>query len=112
MRASSTSATPAGPVNEPPVIFCTAGRTTSTASSTSLLVASTGTGDRPYVRGCNTTRFLETFRNGQPSAVAVDLIALMDALKIEGDLAGFDWGRGLPASLRRFGQTLQGHGIP
>ena len=49
----------------------------------------------PYVRGYGTTRFLssDTFRNGQPSAVAVDLIALMDALKIEkAILAGFDWG--------------------
>src|SRR6476659_9592629 len=49
----------------------------------------------PYVRGYGTTRFLssETFRNGQPSAVAVDLIALMDALKIgKATLAGFDWG--------------------
>src|ERR1700704_2998588 len=49
----------------------------------------------PYVRGFGTTRFLsgETFRNGQPSALAVDTIALMDALKIEkATLAGFDWG--------------------
>jgi pimeloyl-ACP methyl ester carboxylesterase len=49
----------------------------------------------PYVRGYGTTRFLssETVRNGQPSAVAVDTIALMDALKIEkATLAGFDWG--------------------
>jgi pimeloyl-ACP methyl ester carboxylesterase len=49
----------------------------------------------PYVRGYGSTRFLssETFRNGQPSAVAVDLIALMDALKIQrATLAGFDWG--------------------
>jgi pimeloyl-ACP methyl ester carboxylesterase len=49
----------------------------------------------PYVRGYGTTRFLsgETFRNGQPSAVAADVIALMDALKIEtATLAGFDWG--------------------
>jgi len=49
----------------------------------------------PYVRGYGTTRFLssETFRNGQPSAVALDTIALMDALKIErATLAGFDWG--------------------
>jgi pimeloyl-ACP methyl ester carboxylesterase len=49
----------------------------------------------PYVRGYGTTRFLssETFRNGQPSAVAVDLVALMDALKIQkATLAGFDWG--------------------
>src|SRR4051794_8906800 len=38
----------------------------------------------PYVRGYGTTRFLsnDTFRNGQPSALAVDIIAFMDALKI------------------------------
>ena len=38
----------------------------------------------PYIRGYGSTRFLssETMRNGQPSAVAVDMIALMDALKI------------------------------
>jgi pimeloyl-ACP methyl ester carboxylesterase len=49
----------------------------------------------PYSRGYGSTRFLsnETMRNGQPSAVAVDIIALMDALKIEkATLAGFDWG--------------------
>jgi pimeloyl-ACP methyl ester carboxylesterase len=49
----------------------------------------------PYVRGYGTTRFLSTdpLRNGQPSALAVDLIALMDALGIEkAILAGFDWG--------------------
>ena len=49
----------------------------------------------PYVRGYGTTRFLssEIFRNGQPSALAVDIIAFMDALKIEkATLAGFDWG--------------------
>src|SRR5271169_4645563 len=49
----------------------------------------------PYLRGYGPTRFLstETFRNGQPSAVAVDIVALMDALKIEkAILAGFDWG--------------------
>jgi pimeloyl-ACP methyl ester carboxylesterase len=49
----------------------------------------------PYLRGYGPTRFLsgETFRNGQPSALAVDVIALMDALGIEtATLAGFDWG--------------------
>ncbi len=46
----------------------------------------------PYLRGYGTTRFLsdETVRNGQQSVVAVDLIALMDALKIDkAILAGF-----------------------
>src|SRR5213080_1709579 len=49
----------------------------------------------PYLRGFGTTRFLssDTLRNGQQSVVAVDIIALMDALKIErAILAGFDWG--------------------
>jgi pimeloyl-ACP methyl ester carboxylesterase len=49
----------------------------------------------PYLRGYGTTRFLssDTFRNGQQSVVAVDIIALMDALKIEKAIvAGFDWG--------------------
>ena len=49
----------------------------------------------PYVRGFGTTRFLsdDTFRNGEPGAVAVDVIAFMDALKIpQAILAGFDWG--------------------
>ena len=49
----------------------------------------------PYLRGYGTTRFLspDTFRNGQPSALGVDVIALMDALKIErAILGGFDWG--------------------
>ena len=49
----------------------------------------------PYLRGYGTTRFLssETPRNGQQSAVAVDAIALMDALKIDkAVLGGFDWG--------------------
>ncbi len=49
----------------------------------------------PYLRGYGTTRFLsnDTIRNGQPSAIASDLITLMDALKIEkAILAGFDWG--------------------
>ena len=49
----------------------------------------------PYVRGYGTTRFLSsaTPRNGQPSAIGADIIALMDALRIEkATLAGCDWG--------------------
>ncbi|WP_406320371.1 alpha/beta fold hydrolase [Streptomyces sp. NBC_01637] len=49
----------------------------------------------PYLRGHGTTRFLSsrTFRNAQQSAIALDIIALMDVLKIEkAVLAGFDWG--------------------
>src|SRR5450631_4126473 len=49
----------------------------------------------PYLRGYGSTRFLssETFRNGQQSVVALDVIALMDALKIQKAIVGgFDWG--------------------
>ena len=49
----------------------------------------------PHLRGHGTTRFLSsgTLRNGQQSVLAVDIVALMDALKIEkAVLAGFDWG--------------------
>src|SRR5215211_6604640 len=49
----------------------------------------------PYVRGYGTTRFRsdDTMRNGQQSALAVDVIDLMDALQIESAIiAGFDWG--------------------
>ncbi len=49
----------------------------------------------PYLRGYGTTRFLsgETFRNGQQSVVALDIVALMDALKIKkAIIGGFDWG--------------------
>jgi len=49
----------------------------------------------PYLRGYGTTRFLsnETLRNGQQAALAVDAIALLDALKIEKAIvAGCDWG--------------------
>ena len=49
----------------------------------------------PYLRGYGTTRFLSsgTFRNGEQAVVAVDIIALMDALKIEKAIvAGYDWG--------------------
>jgi pimeloyl-ACP methyl ester carboxylesterase len=49
----------------------------------------------PYLRGYGTTRFLssDTFRNAQQSVLAVDIIALMDALNVEkAVLGGFDWG--------------------
>jgi pimeloyl-ACP methyl ester carboxylesterase len=49
----------------------------------------------PHLRGYGTTRFLsgETMRNGEPAALAADIVALMDALKIrQATLAGFDWG--------------------
>jgi pimeloyl-ACP methyl ester carboxylesterase len=49
----------------------------------------------PYLRGYGTTRFLSasTFRNAQQTRVALDILALMDALKIKkAILGGFDWG--------------------
>ena len=49
----------------------------------------------PHLRGHGTTSFRssDTFRNGQQSVVALDIIALMDALRIEkAILAGYDWG--------------------
>src|SRR5258705_8644964 len=51
----------------------------------------------PYLRGYGTTHFLSdaTLRSGQPAAGAVDIIALMDALKIEKAVIG-GWGEGAP----------------
>jgi len=49
----------------------------------------------PYLRGYGTTSFLSsaTVRNAQQSAVGLDIIALMDALKIQkAIIGGFDWG--------------------
>ena len=49
----------------------------------------------PYLRGYGTTRFpsSDTVRNGQQSVVALDIVALMDALKIpKASIGGYDWG--------------------
>jgi pimeloyl-ACP methyl ester carboxylesterase len=49
----------------------------------------------PYLRGYGSTRFLsdDTVRNGQQAVLAVDAIALLDALDIESAIVGgFDWG--------------------
>jgi pimeloyl-ACP methyl ester carboxylesterase len=49
----------------------------------------------PYLRGYGTTTFLSstTPRNGQQAVLAVDIIALMDALRIDRAIVGgFDWG--------------------
>jgi pimeloyl-ACP methyl ester carboxylesterase len=49
----------------------------------------------PHLRGYGTTRFLSeaTIRNGEQAVLAVDTVALMDALGIEtAVVAGFDWG--------------------
>lgn len=87
----------AGPADGPPVIllhgwpydiYCYADVTALLASAGYRVIV-------PYLRGYGTTRFLatETPRNGQQAVVAVDVIALMDALKIEkATVAGCDWG--------------------
>ena len=87
----------AGPANGPPVILLHGWPYDiySFVEVTPLLAAAGYRVIVPYLRGYGPTRFLstETFRNGQPSAVAVDVIALMDALKIDRAIvAGFDWG--------------------
>jgi pimeloyl-ACP methyl ester carboxylesterase len=49
----------------------------------------------PHLRGYGSTRFLseETLRNGQQAVLAVDAVALLDALGIDSAIvAGFDWG--------------------
>jgi pimeloyl-ACP methyl ester carboxylesterase len=49
----------------------------------------------PHLRGYGSTRFLDAHavRNGEPAALAADVVALMDALKIDkAILAGYDWG--------------------
>jgi pimeloyl-ACP methyl ester carboxylesterase len=87
----------AGPADGPPVILLH-GWPYDIHSFVDVVPALASAGYRvivPYLRGYGTTRFLssETLRNGQPSALAVDVIALMDALKIEkATIAGFDWG--------------------
>jgi pimeloyl-ACP methyl ester carboxylesterase len=87
----------AGPVDGPPVILLH-GWPYDIYSFVDVAPLLASAGYRvivPFVRGYGTTSFLsnDTFRNGQPSAVASDTIALMDALKIDkAILAGFDWG--------------------
>ena len=87
----------AGPADGPPVILLH-GWPYDIYSFVDVAPLLTSAGHRviiPYLRGYGTTRFLsaETMRNGQQSVVAVDIIALMDALKIEkATIAGFDWG--------------------
>jgi pimeloyl-ACP methyl ester carboxylesterase len=87
----------AGPAGGPPVILLH-GWPYDIHSFADVAPLLAGAGYRvivPYLRGYGPTRFLskETMRNGQPSALALDTVALMDALEIEkATLAGFDWG--------------------
>lgn len=87
----------AGPANGEPVILLH-GWPYDIHSYTEVSAILAGKGYRvivPYLRGYGTTTFLspETPRNGQQSALAADIIALMDALKIkQAIIGGFDWG--------------------
>jgi pimeloyl-ACP methyl ester carboxylesterase len=87
----------AGPANGPPVILLH-GWPYDIYSYVDVAPLLAAAGYRvivPYLRGYGTTRFLssDTFRNGQQSVIAFDIIALLDALKIEkAIIAGFDWG--------------------
>src|SRR6266850_2333411 len=87
----------AGPANGPPVILLH-GWPYDIHSYVDVAPLLASAGYRvivPYLRGYGTTRFLssDTFRNGQQSVIAFDIIALLDALKIEkAIIAGFDWG--------------------
>ena len=87
----------AGPADGPPVILLH-GWPYDIHSYVDVAPLLAGAGYRvivPFLRGYGTTRFLanDTMRNGQPAVVAVDLINLMDALKIEkATIGGFDWG--------------------
>jgi len=65
------------------------------ADATPLLTAAGYRVIVPYLRGYGSTRFLldETVRNGEQAALALDAIALLDALGIERAIvAGCDWG--------------------
>jgi pimeloyl-ACP methyl ester carboxylesterase len=87
----------AGPVDGPPVILLHGWPYDihSFADVTPLLASSGFRVIVPYLRGYGPTQFLsgDTIRNGQPSAIASDIVALMDQLGVDkAVLAGFDWG--------------------
>ena len=87
----------AGPADGPPVILLH-GWPYDIYSFVDVTPALASAGYRvivPYLRGYGTTHFLsnDTVRNGQPSAIAADTIAFMDALKIDKAIhAGFECG--------------------
>src|SRR4051794_19306303 len=87
----------AGPADGPPVILLHGWPYDiySFVDVTPLLAAAGYRVIVPYLRGYGTTRFLstDTFRNGQPAALATDTIAMMDALNIQQAVFGaYDWG--------------------
>jgi len=85
----------AGPANGPPVILLHGWPYVTYVDVAPLLASAGYRVIVPYLRGYGTTHFLssDTVRNGQQSVVAIDGIALMDALKIDkAIIGGFDWG--------------------
>jgi pimeloyl-ACP methyl ester carboxylesterase len=87
----------AGPADGPPVILLHGWPYDihSFVDVTPLLAAAGFRVIVPYLRGYGSTRFLsaDSYRNGQQSAVALDILTLMDALKIpKAVIGGFDWG--------------------
>jgi pimeloyl-ACP methyl ester carboxylesterase len=87
----------AGPANGPPIVLLHGWPYDihSFVDATPLLVQAGHRVIVPYLRGYGTTQFLSssTARSGQPTAVAADIISLLDALHIDkATLAGFDWG--------------------
>jgi pimeloyl-ACP methyl ester carboxylesterase len=93
----STGYVEAGPAGGPAVVLLHGWPydVHSYAEATPLLAAEGYRVIVPFARGYGSTRFLsgDTPRNGQQAALAVDVIALMDALGIEqAIMAGFDWG--------------------
>jgi pimeloyl-ACP methyl ester carboxylesterase len=87
----------AGPTNGPPVLLLHGWPYDihSYAEVAPLLASAGFRVIVPYLRGSGTTRFLsaDTPRNGQQAALALDAIALLDALRIDNAVvAGFDWG--------------------
>jgi pimeloyl-ACP methyl ester carboxylesterase len=91
------SDTQAGPTNGPPFILLH-GWPNDIYSFVDVAPVLASAGYRvivPYMRGFGSTRLLasSTVRNGQPSAVALDVIALMDALQIQrATIGAFDIG--------------------
>ena len=87
----------AGPANGPPVILVH-GWPYDIYSYADVVPLLSAKGYRvivPFLRGYGSTRFLsaETPRNGEQAAIASDIIALLDALKIDkAVVGGFDWG--------------------
>ncbi|HJS14691.1 MAG TPA: alpha/beta hydrolase [Rheinheimera sp.] len=93
----NTSYLEAGPANGPVVILLH-GWPYDVDSFSEVAPKLTAAGYRvliPSIRGHGATRFLseQTPRNGEPVALAADIISFMDALQIDkATLAGFDWG--------------------